>query len=313
MNKAIVTGGAGFIGSHLVEQLVQRGTQVRIYDNLTSGRLSNLSSVKSDIDVIKGDIRDKDKLFSSMCKTDWVFHLAALTSVSYSVADPLLTHEINVTGTLNVLWAALKAGVSRVVIASSCAVYGEVCQSFLKETDLPKPKSPYAASKLITETLAENFYQSYGLEVICLRFFNVYGYRQRADSEYAAVIPRFIQCYKHKQAPQVYGDGLQSRDFIHVTDVARANILAVSLPNSLLTSHRIFNVGTGINTKILEILEIISDKVGYQMEIEFKEAKKGDIRNSTADCTLTREKLGLTNTVDIRDGIRALIDQECIA
>ncbi|BAT51467.1 NAD-dependent epimerase/dehydratase [Nostoc sp. NIES-3756] len=310
MNKAIVTGGAGFIGSHLVEQLVQRGNNVTVYDNLTSGRLSNLSSLKSDVDLIKGDIRDKNKLVSSMYKADWVFHLAALTSVSYSVADPLLTYEINVTGTLNVLWAALRAGVSRVVIASSCAVYGEVCQPFLKETDLPKPKSPYATSKLITEIVAEDFYQSYGLEVICLRFFNVYGSRQRADSEYAAVIPRFLQCYKEKQAPQVYGDGLQSRDFIHVTDVARANILAMLLPSTLLTSHRVFNVGTGVNTKILEIIDIISNKFGYQMEIKFQEAKKGDIKNSTADCTLTREKLGLTNTVDIKTGIRELIDQE---
>jgi len=307
MNKAMVTGGAGFIGSHLVTQLLKEGIEIKVYDNLTSGNIENLSDVKSDIEIINADIRGLDNLILAMQGVDQVFHLAALTSVYLSVAKPLPTHEINITGTFNVLLASLKAGVSRVIIASSCAVYGDTHQPQLKETDLPAPKSPYASSKLISETLAESFYHSYGLETVCLRYFNVYGSRQRQDSEYASVVPRFIQCYKHKQPAQVYGDGLQSRDFIYVTDIARANVLAASLPSCILKETRVFNIGTGTSTNILEILKIISHEFGYPIAIEFREARKEDIRHSKADCTLAREKLGFNNTVDLPTGIRNLI------
>ncbi|HEY9798910.1 MAG TPA: GDP-mannose 4,6-dehydratase [Leptolyngbyaceae cyanobacterium] len=304
--KSLVTGGAGFIGSHLVEQLVKQGVVTSIYDNLTSGSLENIKSVQSEIELVRADIRDLDTLISSMRKVDWVFHLAALTSVSESVANPVLTQEINVTGTLNVLWASLKAGVSRVVIASSCAVYGEGKQPPLNETNLPAPRSPYAASKLASETLAESFYHSYGLETVCLRYFNVYGPRQKANSEYASVVPRFIQCYKERQSPQIYGNGLQSRDFIHVNDLTRANILATSVPNHLLKNHRVFNIGTGISTSLVTLLKVISNAADYQLTPNFQEPRKGDVKNSWADCTLAREKLGFTPLIDLNTGIKTL-------
>ena len=304
--KALITGGCGLIGSHLVELMLAQDIFVIIYDDLSTGNLENLQFCRDQIQVIEADIRDLDRLNKALKGVDCLFHLAALTSVPQSVADPYKTHEINNTGTLNVLWAALKAGVSRVVISSSCAVYGDIHEPPLKETDLPNPKSPYAASKLTAETLAESFYHSYGLETVCLRYFNVYGLRQRADSGYAAAIPRFIQCYKQKQPPQVYGNGLQSRDFVHVTDVARANILAASLSTRALAENRVFNIGTGNSTSILKLLDIISSEAGYYMEPEFQPARVGDIQQSYADITLARERLKFNPMVKLEDGIKEL-------
>ena len=308
--KAIVTGASGFIGSYITEELVKRNIATIVYDNFSSGELKNISSLVSQIHIMEADILDLEKLVSAMKGIDYVFHLAALTSVPQSVIDPLQTHEINNTGTLNVLWAALKAEVSRVVISSSCSVYGDINTPPLKEEDCPSPKSPYAASKLIAESLAESFYYSYGLETVCLRYFNVYGLRQRVDSGYAAAIPRFIQCYKQKEPPQIYGDGSQSRDFIHVTDVARANILAASLPSSVLAKHRVFNIGTGYSTSILKLLEIISNQAGYYIEPDFQPARIGDINQSYADITLAKKHLKFNPVVNLNDGIKELIDHE---
>lgn len=305
--KALVVGGAGFIGSHLVEQLIQQEVVTIVYDNFTTGNINNLAAVQSEVSLIQADIRSQDALISAMQGVDWVFHLAALTSVSQSILEPLLTHEVNIKGTLNVLWAACKAEVSRVVIASTCAVYGDAHQPPLKEIDLPAPKSLYAASKLTNETLAASFYHSYGLETVCLRYFNVYGSRQRPDSEYAAVIPRFIECYKHKRQPLIYGDGQQSRDFIHVSDVARANILAATLPSEVLASNQVFNVGTGSSISIIQLLETISKQANYWIQPEFKPARSGDIKNSCADCTLAKDKLGFTHSVDLESGIKSLL------
>jgi len=304
--KAIITGGLGFIGSSLFEQLIKQGIRLAIYDNFSSGRLENISDNRSDIQVFKNDIRNLDALSSVLQGIDCIFHLAALTSVPQSIEDPICTHEVNNTGTLNVLWSALKAGVSRVVIASSCSVYGDSHYPPLKELDLPAPKSLYAASKLTAETLAESFYHSYGLEVVCLRYFNVYGRRQRADSAYAAAIPRFIQCYKNKERPQVYGDGLQTRDFIHVTDVARANILAASLPSEVLKKQRVFNIGTGTSTSILKLLQTISNEAGYYIEPEFRDARVGEVLASYADTTLAKEYLGFEPMVNLEEGIKDL-------
>ncbi|MTJ11522.1 NAD-dependent epimerase/dehydratase family protein [Anabaena sp. UHCC 0187] len=305
--KAIITGGCGFIGSHLVDSLLDQGVYPIIYDNFSTGNLENLNNCQEQIKVISGDIRDLDTLQRTIKNVDWVFHLAAHSSVSGSLANPLLTHEINNTGTLNVLWAALQAKVSRVVIASSCSVYGDIHQPPLQETYLPDPKSPYAASKLTAEALAESFYYSYGLETVCLRYFNVYGSRQRADSDYAAVIPRFIECYHQKKPPKIYGTGQQSRDFIHVSDVARANILAATLPSSILKKYRIFNIGTGNKTNLVELLNLISKQTNYYLEPTFLPSRQGEIEHSCADISLSQEKLDFQPLISLEEGIKSLL------
>lgn len=304
--KALVTGGAGFIGSHLVEQLVQQGTETIVYDNLTTGNLSNLENVCANIRFVQADVRDTDALVRALQGVDWVFHLAALTSVAQSVSQPLLAYEINVTGSMNVILAALKSGVSRVVIASSCAVYGDVHQPPLKETHFPSPKSPYAASKLTAETFAESFYHSYGLETVCLRYFNVYGARQKVDSDYAAAIPRFIECYHQKRAPQIYGDGLQSRDFIHVSDIAKANILAANLSGDTLRKHRVFNAGTGSQISIIDLVNTIATVARYSLPLEHQSSRSGEVRASCADCTLSKEVLKFQPSIELATGIETL-------
>lgn len=305
--KALVTGGAGFIGSHLVDNLLKKNVEVIVYDDFSSGNLENLKSVQADINIIRGDIRDTNALDSAIKGVDLVFHLAAIASVSQSIADPIHNSAVNSTGTLNVLWAALKAEVSRVVISSSCAVYGDANEPPIKEDSLSAPKSPYASNKLASETYAESFYQCYGLEIVCLRYFNVYGPRQNADSDYAAVIPIFIDRYRKKQSPIVYGNGLQSRDFINVFDVAEANIKA-ALTDKMLINNRIFNIGTGKSTSLLELLEILSNQAGYNISPEFKEARKGDILSSWADCTLAQKQLGFVNSIDLEKGLKELFE-----
>ena len=305
--KAIITGGLGFIGSSLVERLIKHGSKVAIYDNFSSGSLENISNNRSDIQIFENDVRDLDALISSLRGRDCVFHLAALTSVAQSIEDPISTHEVNNTGTLNLLWAALQAKVPRVVIASSCSVYGDLHNPPLKESDLPAPKSLYAASKMTAETLAESFYHSYGLETVCLRYFNVYGRRQRSDSDYAAVIPRFIECYRQKKNPQIYGNGQQSRDFIHVSDVARANILAATLSSSIIKQHRVFNIGTGHQTNLLDLLNLISQQTGYYLEPNFLPSRQGEVCHSFADVNLSREKLGFQPLVSLEEGIKSLL------
>lgn len=280
--------------------------EVTVFDNFNSGQVENIKAVIPTIKIVEDDIRNIDGLTTSMQGIDCVFHLAAQTSVLESQSNPIFTHEVNNTGTLNVLWSAVQAGVSRVVIASSCSVYGDASNPPLKESALPAPKSLYAASKLMAETLAESFYHSYGLEVICLRYFNVYGRRQRADSVYPAAIPHFIQCYKNKKRPQVYGDGLQTRDFIHVTDIARANILAASLRSEVLQKQRVFNIGTGTSTSILKLLQTISNESGYYIEPEFRDSRAGEVLASYADTTLAKEYLQFEPMVNLEQGIKDL-------
>ena len=305
--KVLVTGGTGFIGSHLVQQLLQAGMETKIFDNFSSSSNENISLVTTDTQLIKSDVRDLDSLISSADGIDTLFHLAAITSIPESIKNPISVYDVNVKGTLNVLWAALQANVSRVIIASSCSVYGDIHQSPLRETYLPNPKSPYSASKLTSESLAESFYHSYGLEVICLRYFNVYGLRQQRQSGYAAVIPNFVERYQQKESPKIYGDGKQSRDFIHVSDVARANILAATLPSEILREHRIFNVGTGNKTNLLELLELISTKMGYYLQPDFLPSRQGEVRYSCADVNLAQEKLGFQPVVSLEEGIESLL------
>lgn len=305
--NALITGGCGFIGSHLVDLLLDQGIKPIVYDNFSTGNIENLKHCQNQIEVIEGDVRNLDKLEKTLSQVDWVFHLAALSSVSESLVSPFITHEVNNTGTLNVLWAALQGKVSRVIIASSCSVYGDLYSLPLKETDLLSPKSLYAASKLAAEALAESFFQSYGLETVCLRYFNVYGLRQREDSAYAAVIPKFIRCYQQRQVPQIYGDGKQSRDFIHVSDIARANILAAKSSSEIIARQRIFNIGTGKQTSILDLLNLIFQQNNYQLDPLFFPDRLGEIKHSCADISLAQEKLNFQPLVSLEEGIKFLL------
>ena len=308
--KALVTGGAGFIGSHLVRFLLHNGVDVKVYDSFSSGSLKNLVSVESEVEVIKSDVRNFDALVAAMEGVGLVFHIAAFVSVSESVNNPRLTYEVNAEGTLNTLSAALLSGVSRVVISSSCAVYGDRHEPPLKETDLPMPRSPYAASKLTAEAWAESFYQSYGLETVCLRYFNVYGPGQKSDSDYAAVIPKFLNCYNWKQRPKVYGDGLQTRDFIYVEDVAWANFLAATASSEIMANHRIFNVGTGKGLNLLKLLEAIATEMGDKIQPEFHPPRVGDIRHSWANTSLVKNELGFEPKINIDLGIKKLLSKD---
>ncbi|CAC5339782.1 NAD-dependent epimerase/dehydratase [Planktothrix rubescens CCAP 1459/22] len=307
--KALVTGGAGFIGSHLVKHLVAENIKTKVYDNLYSGHLENLTSVQNKIEFIYGDICDKKHLLSAMQDVDCVFHQAALVSVPQSTLNLQLTQQINILGTLNVLETALKADVRRIVIASSCAIYGDCYQPPLKEDLASMPKSPYAVSKVATEAWGETFYHTYGLETISLRYFNVYGVGQRADSEYAAVIPKFINCYRNKQRPKIYGDGQQSRDFISVSDVVQANIAAATISSKILNKHRIFNVCTGIATNLLELLQLISEKFGYCLEPEFLDIRRGDIQASWGDITRASVNLNFSVKETLSEKVSSVIDR----
>ena len=307
MKIVLVTGGAGFIGSHLIDLLAPKSIKVKIYDNLSSGSLQNIQSKHKNIEISNFDILDYETLLSHCKNVDVIFHLAALTSVSQSVNNPLLTHEVDVTGTINVLWAAVQAQVPRVVLSSSCSVYGDSQALPIPETTILNPLSPYAASKLSLEAFAQSFYHSYGLSTICLRYFNVYGTRQSATSDYAAVIPKFINCYKSKSRPIIYGDGTQTRDFIHVRDVARANLQAALLPEDRLTQHRIFNIGTGQQTSLLQLLQIVAQNLGYTIEPTFYAARPGDIKHSCSNSNLARTILEFQASINIQEGIQDLI------
>src|SRR5215510_16425699 len=259
----LVTGGAGFIGSHICERLVRDGHRVRVLDDFSAGKEENLTPFKNDIEVIRGDIRDKEIVDSAMRGIEVVFHEAALGSVPRSVADPLTTHEVNITGTLNVLLAARDAGVRRVVYASSSSVYGETPELPKHEKMAPHPLSPYALSKLSGEHYAKVFKQVYGFEVVSLRYFNIFGPRQDPESQYAAVIPRFITALLSETSPVVYGDGLQSRDFTYVENVVNANLLAAQAEG---VEGEAFNVACGGRYTLLELLaklkEIIPSRTG---------------------------------------------------
>ncbi len=256
MSLFLVTGGAGFIGSHLVAELLQRNDQVRVLDNFATGKRSNVDlfgeAVRSGaLEVYEADVRDAEAVRRAMKGVDYVLHLAAIVSVPLSMTDPQLTHAVNVDGTLNVLNAARHFDVKRVVLSSSCAVYGDNDDLPLKETSLTKPMSPYAATKLMGEIYCQTYQRAYGLPTSCLRYFNVYGLRQDPKGDYAAVIPKFIERMRAGQAPTIYGDGYQTRDFVHVNDVVRANLLACWRDEAI---GQVFNVASGRGLSLVELV-----------------------------------------------------------
>ncbi len=306
--KTLITGGAGFIGSHLVEEFVKLGDEVRVLDNFSTGRRRNLEclgkapmAIGRDFTVIEGDVRDYDTVSRAMKGTDVVLHQAALGSVQRSVEDPLTTQRINADGTLNVFVGAREHGVARVVYASSSSVYGDSERLPKREGEEGFPLSPYALTKRINEEHGRLFLDLYGLETIGLRYFNVYGPRQDSESDYAAVIPRFAAAIISGKRPVVYGDGKQSRDFTYVKDVVKANILALGTPSE--ACGRAYNVGTGSRVNLLELLDILNEILGTTAKPHFDPPRTGDVPHSSADPGLAKKMLGFTAGYDLRQGL----------
>lgn len=300
----LVTGGAGFIGSHVVRRLINVGEDVRVLDNLSTGSLENLNAIGDDVETIVGDIRDQAIVAKAMVGVDVVLHLAAAPSVVTSVKDPQLTIDVNVAGTLNVLLAARDAGCRRVVLASSSAVYGENRLSPKSEDLTPDPRSPYAVSKLSGEQLCSNFTELYGLPTVALRYFNVFGPGQDPDSPYSAVIPRFLRSFLQSETPTIYGDGAQTRDFVYVDNVVDANLLAANRDAAI---GKVFNVGTGIPTSLIDILSIIAGVLRQPALANYEDARPGDIRHSLADITRAQTLLGFKVSTAFAEGMAMTI------
>lgn len=298
MSPVLVTGGAGFIGSHLVRTLVEGGDRVKVLDNLSTGRADNLEGTGAEL--IVGDIRDQGQVQEAIQGTELVFHMAAMVSVPESMEDPRNCYEVNEIGTLNLLWAAHKAGVKRVVLSSSCAVYGDASKAS-KEDDSVRPLSPYAGSKWAAENAASTFKRVYRLSTVNLRYFNVFGPGQRVDSPYAAVIPRFIEAMLSGTAPTIYGDGHQTRDFVYVSDVVRANLLAARVEEP---ETDIFNIAGPSSISILHLYNILKEIIPGGKEAVFAPPREGDILHSKADRTRAESALGYRAEIALEQGLQ---------
>ncbi len=305
MTVCLVTGGAGFIGSHLVEALVERGETVRVLDNFSTGDLTNLERVRGQVHVLDGDITDLDTVRTAMEGVEVVFHQAALASVPRSIANPLATHHACVTGTLHVLHAAREAGVQRVVYAASSSAYGGIRKLPKHEDDPTLPLSPYAVSKLAGEHYCAVFAGVYGLETVRLRYFNVFGPRQSPNSPYAAVIPKFIAAMTSGRPPLIHGDGKQSRDFTYVADVVQANLLAAQAPG---VSGRVYNIACGRRTSLLEVVQHLNSLLGTDIQPEHANPRPGDVRHSLASINEARDELNYEPTTDMVTGLRHCLD-----
>lgn len=298
--RYLVTGGAGFIGSHIAQTLLNQGQSVRVFDNLSTGRESNLAALEGRAEVMRGDVRDLAAVRAAVAGVEVVFHEAAVASVPKSVADPLGSLEVNVTGTQHVLLAARDAGVRRVVFASSSAVYGNTPCLPSEESQPPDPLSPYALHKLTGEYLCRLATQLYALETVALRYFNVFGPRQDPNSEYAAVIPRFLTALAEGQRPTVFGDGEQTRDFIFIENVVRANLLAAESPAAV---GKVINIGSGERVSLNDLLGMARTLLGVSIEAEYCEARAGDVRDSLAAIERARTLLGYEPAIGFREGL----------
>ncbi len=305
MSNVLVTGGAGFIGSHLVTKLVERGDNVRVLDNLSTGFERNFQLVANDVEFVQGDVADEHVVAKAMQGIELVFHQAALASVPLSLEKPLEVNRVCVNGTLNVLDQATKAGVRRVVYAASSSAYGDRPCSAKRESDLPQVLSPYAAAKLAGELYCQAFYHSFGLETVGLRYFNVFGPRQDPASPYSAVIPLFVTAILRGEAPTIYGDGGQSRDFIFVENVVQGNLLAGEVPAA---ARRVFNMGEGRQTSLLQLLQALSELLGAEVQPAFEAARPGDVRESMADISAARNVLGFEPAVGLQQGLKQTIE-----
>ena len=309
MEKMAVTGGAGFIGSNLAENLVSRGCRVVLVDNFSTGREENLSGwvekAGDRVQVLRSDINDTDTLREAFRDVRYVFHQAAIPSVPRSIADPQSTQFANLNGTLSVLIAARDCGVKRVVVASSSSVYGDDPQLPKVETRLGRPLSPYALTKLVCEEYCRLFHRIYGLETACLRYFNVFGPRQDPKSEYAAVIPRFATRLLTGQSPIVYGDGEQTRDFTFISNVIDANWLAATAPSA---AGEVFNIGVGTRTSLNQLIGALNQILGTAIKSIHEPARAGDVRHSVADVSKARKLIDYAPRVSFEEGLQRVLD-----
>ncbi len=302
--RALITGGAGFIGSHIAERLLKAGHQVRILDNLTTGKLSNLETFKKDIEFVQADVRDAPQVDFHAAGCDVIFHEAAIVSVPYSVEHPQETHDVNLQGTMNVLEAAKRRGVKRVVFASSAAIYGEEPTLPKTETMAPSPLSPYGVEKIASEYYLQTFSKLYGVETVALRYFNVFGPRQDPTSAYSGVISIFVDRALKGERPKIFGDGTQCRDFVFVASVADANYRAATASG---VSGRSYNVGCGARTTLNDLWKMVSGIAGTDAAPIYEESRAGDIRESVADISRARAELGYAPNVGVEEGLRRLI------
>ena len=305
MAICLVTGGAGFIGSHLVEALLRHGHKVRVLDNFSTGDPANLEQVREQVRVFDGDITDRTTVQAAVQGVEVVFHQAALASVPRSIADPLATHQACATGTLHILQAAKEAGVRRVVYAASSSAYGASTRLPKCESDPTLPLSPYAVAKLAGEQYCAAFSGVYGLETVRLRYFNVFGPRQSPQSQYAAVIPKFIEAMTAGRSPVLHGDGEQSRDFTFVADVVRANLLAAEAPG---VSGNVYNIACGCRTSLLELVMYLNTLLGGDIKPMHTDARPGDVRHSQASIERACVDLGYEPTTDIVTGLRHCLE-----
>ena len=303
--KFLVTGGAGFIGSNIVEELLKQGHSVRVLDNFSTGKRDNLKEFNSDIELLEGDIRSYHIVRQAVSGIEIILHQAALPSVPRSINDPITTNEVNVMGTLNILDAAKDAGVRRIVYASSSSVYGDNPVLPKTEDMLPNPLSPYAVAKLAGEKYCQVFSKLYGIETVILRYFNVFGPKQDPNSQYSAVIPKFIKLMSNEQRPTIYGDGKQSRDFTYVSNVVEGNILAATknIENGL-----VLNCACHGQVTLNELVEEINKLLGKNVEPIYDKPRPGDIKHSFADISLIKDKIDFTPITNFVDGLSLTSD-----
>ena len=307
MGKYLVTGGAGFIGSNLARFVLDAGHDVTVLDNFATGKPENLDEIRDRIELIEGDIRDRATMDRAIDGCSAVFHEAALGSVPRSVEDPQTSHDVNVNGTITVLEAARAAGVKRIVFAASSSAYGDQEQSPKHEGMVPTPISPYAASKVACEVYLRSYAAVYGLQTLCLRYFNVFGPHQDPSGAYAAVIPVFVSKLLSGDRPVVFGDGEQSRDFCYIENVCEANWLAANAPGDVCDGRAV-NIACSSRTTLNEILDMLRDLLGSDLQAEYADPRAGDVKHSLADISLARETIGYEPKVFFEEGLHKAID-----
>ena len=304
--RYVVTGGAGFIGSHLVERLVEDGGDVVVLDDFSTGKWENLQDLEEGVEVVEGSVTDPELCREVVDGAHYVFHQAALPSVPRSLRDPVSTTDVNVVGTLNVLMACQEGGVRRLVFAASSSAYGNVKELPKREDRPPLPESPYAASKVAGEAYLRAFHASFDLETVGLRYFNIFGPRQDPASQYAAVVPKFIAAALTGESPVIFGDGEQTRDFTYVANAVDANLLASQAPPKAVAG-RVFNVGAGARISVNELWNRVRQATGGSVEAQYTAARPGDVRDSLASLASAREALGYTPRVDVDEGLERTV------